>query len=241
MCKATVESAEGTGPGVRGRAEHRQGLNRGILLLMAVPYVLLFLLFRGAHRGLLPGVRNGERLIRGDRTGGRGHSGLQQARTDHSDLAEPVAAQRWSYPPHLVRRGESNPSRPGSIGSMPIWGDVWCDIDRHCGSAHGNCRRGGCTGCGGPPSLRYQRAWNERPAYLFITHNDVLYAGDIIGSLLTRIQGISPQGRWGNVKNCPAWSAKVCSPETIHALPTQLRRMDTAVDHAPWCARRSVQ
>lgn len=46
MCKATVESAEGTGQVFGGEQSIGKGLNRGILLLMAVPYVLLFLLFR---------------------------------------------------------------------------------------------------------------------------------------------------------------------------------------------------
>ncbi len=42
MCKAVVENgANGSGPGTIGH-----GLNMGILYLMAVPYVLLFMLFR---------------------------------------------------------------------------------------------------------------------------------------------------------------------------------------------------
>jgi len=71
-------------------------------------------------------------------------------------------------------------------------------------------------------SLRYQRAWemSDQP-YLFITHNDVLYTGDIIGSLLTRIQGHIAAGPVGQCWNCPAWSAKVCSPETfMHYRPS---------------------
>ena len=44
MCKAVVESGE---PGVYGGSQSiGAGLNKGILYLMAVPYVLLFLLFR---------------------------------------------------------------------------------------------------------------------------------------------------------------------------------------------------
>ncbi len=42
MCKAVVENGvSGSGPGTIGH-----GLNMGILYLMAVPYLLLFLLFR---------------------------------------------------------------------------------------------------------------------------------------------------------------------------------------------------
>ena len=44
MCKAVVESSE---PGVYGGNQAiGMGLNKGILYLMAVPYLLLFLLFR---------------------------------------------------------------------------------------------------------------------------------------------------------------------------------------------------
>ncbi|MCB0793392.1 MAG: hypothetical protein KDB88_01535 [Flavobacteriales bacterium] len=45
MCKATVESA-GDANAFGGSQAIGQGLNSGILYLMAVPYVLLFLLFR---------------------------------------------------------------------------------------------------------------------------------------------------------------------------------------------------
>jgi hypothetical protein len=44
MCKAVVETGEGGVFG--GRQGIGQGLNSGILYLMAVPYLLLFLLFR---------------------------------------------------------------------------------------------------------------------------------------------------------------------------------------------------
>ncbi|MCW5900179.1 MAG: hypothetical protein KIT10_13005 [Flavobacteriales bacterium] len=43
MCRAVVESDRGV---FGGRQEIGAGLNTGILYLMAVPYVLLFLLFR---------------------------------------------------------------------------------------------------------------------------------------------------------------------------------------------------
>ncbi|MCB9170385.1 MAG: hypothetical protein H6597_02655 [Flavobacteriales bacterium] len=45
MCKATVESAQDNGV-FGGTQTIGRGLNNGILYLMAVPYVLLFLLFR---------------------------------------------------------------------------------------------------------------------------------------------------------------------------------------------------
>ena len=46
MCKAVVESGEGSGHIFGGEQSIGRGLNMGILYLMAVPYLLLFLLFR---------------------------------------------------------------------------------------------------------------------------------------------------------------------------------------------------
>jgi len=45
MCKAVVESAEEAGR-LGGTTNIGEGLNKGIIFLMIVPYVLLFLLFR---------------------------------------------------------------------------------------------------------------------------------------------------------------------------------------------------
>lgn len=45
MCKATVES-EAQGGVFGGQQSIGAGLNRGIILLMVVPYILLFLFFR---------------------------------------------------------------------------------------------------------------------------------------------------------------------------------------------------
>ena len=46
MCKAVVESGEGAGNIFGGEQSIGRGLNNGILYLMAVPYLLLFMLFR---------------------------------------------------------------------------------------------------------------------------------------------------------------------------------------------------
>ncbi|MCC6542402.1 MAG: hypothetical protein IT225_09300 [Flavobacteriales bacterium] len=46
MCKAVVQNNEGSGHAFGGTQAIGKGLNSGILYLMAVPYVLLFLLFR---------------------------------------------------------------------------------------------------------------------------------------------------------------------------------------------------
>jgi hypothetical protein len=63
-------------------------------------------------------------------------------------------------------------------------------------------------------SLRYQYAWetSERQ-FLFITHNDVLYSGDVIGALLDRIPGHVAAGPVGQCWNCPASSAGACAPD----------------------------
>jgi len=46
MCKAVVENGESGGNVFGGAQSIGRGLNNGILYLMAVPYLLLFLLFR---------------------------------------------------------------------------------------------------------------------------------------------------------------------------------------------------
>ena len=46
MCKAVVQNGESSGNIFGGEQSIGRGLNMGILYLMAVPYVLLFLLFR---------------------------------------------------------------------------------------------------------------------------------------------------------------------------------------------------
>lgn len=46
MCKAVVQNGENSGNIFGGEQAIGKGLNMGILYLMAVPYVLLFLLFR---------------------------------------------------------------------------------------------------------------------------------------------------------------------------------------------------
>ena len=63
-------------------------------------------------------------------------------------------------------------------------------------------------------SLRYQHAWetSDKP-YLFITHNDVLYTGDIIGAMLQRASEKIAVGPVGQCWNCPAAFAGICSPE----------------------------
>lgn len=60
-------------------------------------------------------------------------------------------------------------------------------------------------------SLRYQYAWEESDADgLFITHNDVLYFGDIVGRFAAVIGDNAAVGEIGQCWNCPALAAGVC-------------------------------
>jgi hypothetical protein len=64
-------------------------------------------------------------------------------------------------------------------------------------------------------SVRYQYGWEQTgKGHLFITHNDVLYTGDLVGAMLQRIGdniGIGPVGQcW----NCSAHFAGTCTPDT---------------------------
>ena len=61
-------------------------------------------------------------------------------------------------------------------------------------------------------SIRYQFAWERSTArYLFLTHNDVLYSGDIIKAFLDKIGDNVAIGEIGQCWNCPAHSAGVCN------------------------------
>jgi len=63
-------------------------------------------------------------------------------------------------------------------------------------------------------SLRYQYAWEESSAdYLFVTHNDVLYHGDIVGDFLANIGDSVAIGEIGQCWNCPAHTAQLCSSD----------------------------
>ncbi len=63
-------------------------------------------------------------------------------------------------------------------------------------------------------SLRYQYAWEQsKQPYLFTTHNDMLYQGDILGSLLNGIDGNTAIGQVGQCWNCSAFFAGCCDPD----------------------------
>jgi hypothetical protein len=46
MCKAVVQNNDGASGGPAGGSSIGAGLNKGIILLMVVPYILLFVAFR---------------------------------------------------------------------------------------------------------------------------------------------------------------------------------------------------
>lgn len=57
MCKATVESQEQSGI-FGGQQRIGEGLNKGIIFLMVVPYLLLFLFFRKRIMGFVKEFAN---------------------------------------------------------------------------------------------------------------------------------------------------------------------------------------
>lgn len=59
MCKATVESQEQSGV-FGGQQAIGEGLNKGIILLMVVPYILLFLFFRKRIVGFIKEFANAQ-------------------------------------------------------------------------------------------------------------------------------------------------------------------------------------
>jgi hypothetical protein len=65
--------------------------------------------------------------------------------------------------------------------------------------------------------VRYQYGIeNSNKKYVFLTHNDVLYTGDIIGEMLGLIGDNVGIGQIGQCWNCPAKSAGVCSGEKFN-------------------------
>ncbi len=63
-------------------------------------------------------------------------------------------------------------------------------------------------------AIRYQYAWEKSDKdFLFISHNDVLYHGDIVGAFRDRIGDAVAAGEIGQCWNCPAAAAGRCSGE----------------------------
>ena len=66
-------------------------------------------------------------------------------------------------------------------------------------------------------SVRYQYGIEKSDKkYVFITHNDVLYTGDIVGNMLNEIGDCIGIGEIGQCWNCPANSVGLCSGEKFY-------------------------
>jgi hypothetical protein len=65
--------------------------------------------------------------------------------------------------------------------------------------------------------IRYQYGIEKSDKkFVFITHNDVLYTGDIIGDMLNLIGDSVGIGEIGQCWNCPAFKNKICSGEKFN-------------------------
>jgi hypothetical protein len=88
-------------------------------------------------------------------------------------------------------------------------------------------------------SVRYQYAWERsQKEHLFITHNDVLYSGDVVGAMLERSPGRIAVGHIGQCWNCPAHAAAKCgSTSFMQYRPSYAEVMHLArAHHAPRAA-----
>ena len=66
-------------------------------------------------------------------------------------------------------------------------------------------------------TVRYQYGFEKSDKkFIFITHNDVLYTGDIIGEMLELIGDSVGIGEIGQCWNCPAKSMGLCSGEKFY-------------------------
>lgn len=66
--------------------------------------------------------------------------------------------------------------------------------------------------------FRYQYGIdNSDKKYVFITHNDILYSGDIIGNMLSEIEDNTGIGLIGQCWNCPLFKSGNCSPEKFNS------------------------
>jgi len=66
-------------------------------------------------------------------------------------------------------------------------------------------------------TIRYQYGIEKSDKkYIFLTHNDVLYTGDIISDMLSKTEGKAGVGQIGQCWNCPANHIGMCSGETFY-------------------------
>jgi hypothetical protein len=78
-------------------------------------------------------------------------------------------------------------------------------------------------------SLRYQFGIEKSDKkFVFITHNDVVYNGDIIGLLLQNIDKHVGVGELGQCWNCPMHKASLCSPSQFNDFDYALEEIENA-------------
>lgn len=67
-------------------------------------------------------------------------------------------------------------------------------------------------------NVRYQYGIEKsNKKHVFITHNDIMYTGDIIGAMLPQMNGYAGIGLVGQCWNCPANTAGLCNREKFES------------------------
>ncbi|MBX9782836.1 MAG: hypothetical protein K2X48_05995 [Chitinophagaceae bacterium] len=90
-------------------------------------------------------------------------------------------------------------------------------------------------------TIRYQYGIEQSDkTFVFITHNDVLYTGDIIGEMLEQIGTNAGIGQIGQCWNCPASAKGYCNGETYHNYKPSYEEVVALINNTP-SPRTSLQ
>ncbi len=82
--------------------------------------------------------------------------------------------------------------------------------------------------------VRYQYAIeNSDKKYLFVSHNDVLYTGDIIYDMLLSINGFVGVGQIGQCWNCPANYAQKCDGNRYYDFRPNIEELKEIISKHP--------
>ncbi len=83
-------------------------------------------------------------------------------------------------------------------------------------------------------AVRYQYGWEQSDKdFLFITHNDVLHKGDIVGALVNKIENNIGIGPVGQCWNCSASFAGLCSPDTYTTFKPDYKAVKSLLKEYP--------
>ena len=83
-------------------------------------------------------------------------------------------------------------------------------------------------------SIRYQYAFeNSDSDFLFLTHNDCHYLGDLVGAMLDRLGDHTGAGAIGQCWNCPAFSANYCDGDRYLDYRPTLEELRRLYEHHP--------